>query len=66
MPRTAKPTAERGAAARARGPSPQRRVAQVLKETFGIDRLRPGQRTVIEQVLAGRPTLAIMPTGVGK
>ena len=44
----------------------ERRVAQVLKESFGIQRLRPGQRTVIDQVLAGRPTLAIMPTGAGK
>jgi len=43
-----------------------RRIAQVLKDTFGIQRLRPGQRTVIDQVLAGRPTLAIMPTGAGK
>lgn len=43
-----------------------RRIAEVLKGTFGIQRLRPGQRTVIEQVLAGRPTLAIMPTGAGK
>ena len=41
-------------------------MAQVLKDTFGIQRLRPGQRTVIEQVLAGRSTLAIMPTGAGK
>ncbi|WP_414708453.1 RecQ family ATP-dependent DNA helicase [Ramlibacter sp.] len=29
-------------------------------------RLRPGQRVVIDQVLAGRNTLAIMPTGAGK
>jgi ATP-dependent DNA helicase RecQ len=43
-----------------------RRVAQVLKDTFGIARLRPGQRNVIDQVLAGRNTLAIMPTGAGK
>ncbi|TFY98324.1 DEAD/DEAH box helicase [Ramlibacter humi] len=42
------------------------RVADVLKRVFGIERLRAGQRTVIDQVLAGRPTLAIMPTGAGK
>jgi ATP-dependent DNA helicase RecQ len=42
------------------------RIAQVLKDTFHIDRLRAGQRNVIEQVLAGRNTLAIMPTGAGK
>jgi ATP-dependent DNA helicase RecQ len=54
--------AARGSAGAARDP----RVARVLKDTFHIDRLRPGQRHVIEQVLAGRPTLAIMPTGAGK
>jgi ATP-dependent DNA helicase RecQ len=43
-----------------------KRVTQVLRDTFHIDRLRPGQRNVIEQVLAGRNTLAIMPTGAGK
>ena len=43
-----------------------RRLADTLKTTFGIARLRPGQRQVIEQVLAGRNTLAIMPTGAGK
>ena len=43
-----------------------RRVTQTLKQVFGIERLRPGQRSVIERVLAGRPTLAIMPTGAGK
>ncbi|HJV26735.1 MAG TPA: ATP-dependent DNA helicase RecQ [Aromatoleum sp.] len=37
-----------------------------LAERFGIDRLRPGQQEVIESVLAGRDTLAIMPTGAGK
>jgi ATP-dependent DNA helicase RecQ len=42
------------------------RIQQVLKDTFGIGRLRTGQRRVIEQVLAGRNTLAIMPTGAGK
>ncbi|MGZ5847763.1 MAG: RecQ family ATP-dependent DNA helicase [Ramlibacter sp.] len=43
-----------------------RRVAEVLQGTFGIRRLRPGQRAVIERVLDGRNTLAIMPTGAGK
>ena len=39
---------------------------QVLKTTFGYDEFRPGQKAVIEQVLAGENTLAIMPTGGGK
>ena len=33
---------------------------------FGHEALRPGQREVIERALAGRDTLAIMPTGAGK
>jgi ATP-dependent DNA helicase RecQ len=33
---------------------------------FGVRNLRPGQREVIESVIAGRDTLAIMPTGAGK
>ncbi|MES2939780.1 MAG: ATP-dependent DNA helicase RecQ [Pseudomonadota bacterium] len=37
-----------------------------LKQRFGLARLRPGQQGVIERVLEGRPTLAIMPTGSGK
>ncbi|MEJ8836596.1 RecQ family ATP-dependent DNA helicase [Ramlibacter sp. AN1133] len=43
-----------------------RRVRTVLRETFGLSRLRPGQAAVIERVLAGQPTLAVMPTGAGK
>ena len=38
----------------------------ILKETFGYDTFRPLQREVIENVLARRDTLAIMPTGGGK
>src|SRR5690349_8997942 len=41
-------------------------VSRSLRRTFGLDRLRPGQREVIEAVLDGRDTLAIMPTGAGK
>ncbi len=43
-----------------------RRVRAVLRDTFGLARLRPGQAAVIERVLAGRSTLAVMPTGAGK
>ncbi|HYF58275.1 MAG TPA: RecQ family ATP-dependent DNA helicase [Burkholderiaceae bacterium] len=35
-------------------------------ERLGVERLRPGQRTVIDRVLAGHDTLAIMATGAGK
>lgn len=37
-----------------------------LQRHFGFDSFRPGQREVIESVLAGRSTVAIMPTGGGK
>lgn len=43
-------------------PSP----SSILKETFGYDTFRPLQREVIENVLARRDTLAVMPTGGGK
>jgi ATP-dependent DNA helicase RecQ len=52
--------------ARATPAATQRRVRTVLRETFGLARLRPGQAAVIERVLAGRSTLAVMPTGAGK
>jgi len=43
-------------------PTPQ----TILKDTFGYDSFRPLQREVIENVLARRDTLAVMPTGGGK
>jgi ATP-dependent DNA helicase RecQ len=33
---------------------------------FGFERFRPGQREVVEAVLAGRDCIAVMPTGAGK
>ena len=38
----------------------------ILKQTFGFDSFRGVQQDVIGRVLAGRHTLAIMPTGAGK
>lgn len=37
-----------------------------LRENFGFSELRPGQQEVIDSVLHGMHTLAIMPTGAGK
>ena len=42
------------------------RMRRTLRETFGLDKLRPGQAEVIRSVLEGNNTLAIMPTGAGK
>jgi len=41
-------------------------LRNLLRRTFRLQRLRPGQREVIESVLAGQDTLAIMPSGAGK
>jgi ATP-dependent DNA helicase RecQ len=40
--------------------------AALLRSVFGFEAFRGVQAQVIERVLAGRPTLAIMPTGAGK
>ncbi|MDB4958650.1 MAG: ATP-dependent helicase, RecQ family [Myxococcales bacterium] len=40
-------------------------LARVL-ERFGHESLRPGQSDVIADVFAGRPVIAVMPTGAGK
>ena len=41
-------------------------ISTLLHKVFGIERLRDGQRRVIDSVLDGNDTLAIMPTGSGK
>jgi ATP-dependent DNA helicase RecQ len=46
--------------------SPDKQIDKLLRKVFGIASLRDGQRRVIDSVLAGRDTLAVMPTGSGK
>ena len=41
-------------------------LERTLHERFGLERFRPGQRDVIENVMAGRDVLCVMPTGGGK
>jgi ATP-dependent DNA helicase RecQ len=41
-------------------------IRQLLNTVFGIQQLRDGQQRVIDSVLDGKDTLAIMPTGSGK
>ncbi|MFP1643771.1 DNA helicase RecQ [Pontitalea aquivivens] len=43
-------------------PSPEALLAQI----FGFQSFRPGQEEIVRAVIAGRNTLAIMPTGGGK
>ena len=38
----------------------------VLRTVFGYEAFRPGQRTIIDAVLAGRDCIGLMPTGAGK
>ncbi len=42
------------------------RAQQLLKQYFGHDSFRPGQRQIISALLEGRDVLGIMPTGAGK
>src|SRR3546814_17673916 len=38
----------------------------LLKSTFGFDHFRGRQADVVDRVMAGERTLAVMPTGAGK
>ena len=37
-----------------------------MRGTFGLDEFRPGQEAVIQSIVEGRDTIAVMPTGAGK
>ena len=41
-------------------------LSQTLRERFRLADFRPRQREIIEDVLGGRDTLCVMPTGAGK
>jgi ATP-dependent DNA helicase RecQ len=39
---------------------------KILRDVFGFDAFRPGQREIVDKLLSGRHILAVMPTGAGK
>src|SRR5215208_7420474 len=43
-----------------------RRIEQVARESFGWEKLRPGQAEAAAAAIDGRDTLAVMSTGYGK
>ena len=47
-------------------PRPDDAPLRVLRDVYGFDAFRPGQREVIDVVLEGRDCIAVMPTGAGK
>src|SRR5688572_27503247 len=41
-------------------------LQRTMRKVFGLETFRPGQEEVVNAILSGRDTLAIMPTGSGK
>jgi ATP-dependent DNA helicase RecQ len=47
-------------------PRPSASIKRLLARTFGLSEFRPGQQEVIDSIVSGRDTIAVMPTGAGK
>lgn len=41
-------------------------IQEILKQKFGFDKFKSGQRQVIETIMAGKSAASIFPTGAGK
>ncbi|MEG0471319.1 MAG: ATP-dependent DNA helicase RecQ [Solibacillus sp.] len=41
-------------------------LEQYLQQYFGYETFRPGQKEVLEQLIAGKDVIALLPTGMGK
>ncbi|RYX92303.1 MAG: RecQ family ATP-dependent DNA helicase [Comamonadaceae bacterium] len=44
----------------------QKQLQKLLREVFGLRKLRPSQAEIVQRVLSGTSTLGILPTGAGK
>ena len=42
------------------------RAERLLQQTFGLSEFRKGQSEVVENILSGKNTIAVFPTGGGK
>jgi ATP-dependent DNA helicase RecQ len=42
------------------------KTIEILQEYFGYSEFKPGQESIIDEILAGHDVLGIMPTGAGK
>jgi len=61
-----RPGREPSAAAPLAAAVPRGDPAQCLEKVFGYETFRPGQRELVEAVLAGRDAIGVLPTGSGK
>lgn len=41
-------------------------IHNILTENFGFDKFKPGQEQVVDNIVSGRSSVAIFPTGAGK
>lgn len=46
--------------------NPSYNIHQILRENWGYSEFRPGQEPIINDILAGKDTIALLPTGGGK